>query len=200
MSIFSAIKKSHARAQEHKADLAQQKKKEQAAQRTPYRHVPTHAATDAFLSAPPSWRTEDHARIVDINHRRSAMAHAGYNMNIPGTPASLPRVSSGLSYVAYPNGSDVPPIPSPMAHPMTRHQPPTRAYSYAAPSAFLDQPRDSHFSVTPLGSTPDLSLGQSSNSKAKELTLMGTQHRYSHRTSSKGSSPAAFRRSLPISY
>ena len=75
MSIFSGIRKSRRQAKEHNAKLAEQKKLEE--EKVPYKHVPTHAATDAFASAPPSWREADRTRIVEQNRRRSAMAASG---------------------------------------------------------------------------------------------------------------------------
>lgn len=97
MSIFNSIRKSRQQAKEHMSKIAEQKKKED--EKEPYRHVPTHAAQDAFASAPPSWReTADRPRIIEQNRRRSAMAASGHHMNMP----SVPRVGSSLSYVSYP--------------------------------------------------------------------------------------------------
>ncbi|KAG6038389.1 hypothetical protein E4U41_004229 [Claviceps citrina] len=103
MSIFSSLRRSRQQAKEHNAKLAEQKKKEAA--QIPYKHVPTHAATDAFASAPPSWREADRPRIVEENRRRSAMAASGHHMNMPG----VPRVGSSLSRVSYP-GEDMTPV------------------------------------------------------------------------------------------
>ncbi|RDA85402.1 hypothetical protein CP532_1939 [Ophiocordyceps camponoti-leonardi (nom. inval.)] len=116
MSIFSHIRRSRQQAKEHTAKLAEQDKKAQQTQ-PPYRHVPTHAASDAFASAPPSWREHDRPRILEENRRRSALAAAGHHMNMPG----MPRVgASHLSLVSYP-ADDV--------SPMVRL---SRASSYAA--------------------------------------------------------------------
>ncbi|RCI10506.1 hypothetical protein L249_4334 [Ophiocordyceps polyrhachis-furcata BCC 54312] len=113
MSIFSHIRRSRQQAKEHAAKLAEQDKKAQQTQ-PPYRHVPTHAASDAFASAPPSWREQDRPRILEENRRRSALAAAGHHMN-------MPRVgTSHLSLVSYP-ADDV--------SPMVRL---SRASSYAA--------------------------------------------------------------------
>ncbi|KAK2594240.1 hypothetical protein QQS21_008019 [Conoideocrella luteorostrata] len=110
MSIFSSLRKSRQQAKEHNAKLAVQKKKEE--ELAPYKHVPTHAATDAFASAPPSWREADRTRIVEQNRRRSAMAASGHHMNMVGAP----RVGSSLAFVSYPAEDKSPMIRVPRAH------------------------------------------------------------------------------------
>lgn len=125
MSIFSSLRKSRQQAKEHNAKLAEQKKKEDA--QIPYKHVPTHAATDAFASAPPSWREADRPRILEQNRRRSAMAASGHHMNMPGAP----RVGSSLSRVSYP-GED-----------MTAEIRLPRAYSYTGVSPYNPSARES---------------------------------------------------------
>ncbi|KAM0321716.1 hypothetical protein ACHAQA_009955 [Verticillium albo-atrum] len=115
MSIFSNLKKSRQSAKEHnkkEADKAKEGEK-----KAPYRHVPTHAATDALAAAPSSWKQDDRPKILEQNRRRSAMAATGLGTKMPG-PGGLPRVASSLSHVTY---------PSVHANPM-RHLP--RAYSY----------------------------------------------------------------------
>ena len=129
MSIFSGIRKSRRQAKEHNAKLAEQKKLEE--EKVPYKHVPTHAATDAFASAPPSWREAYRTRIVEQNRSRSAMAASGHHMNMPG----VPRVGSSLSHVSYP-GQDVTP---------SARLP--RAYSYNGVSPYVMQGRDVVYSV-----------------------------------------------------
>lgn len=178
MSIFSNIRKGHARAKEHSAKLAEQKKREEESGKK-YRHVPTHAAADAFASAPPSWREEDRERIVDMNYRRSAMAHAGQqSFSTPGTP--LARVSSGLSYVSYaaPGDDDsVPPMPNTSAYPMARHLSSGRVYSYS-------------------GVSPSSSSGALLNSSAPDLSF--AHIRPVAVSSTKGSSSKApVRQSMP---
>lgn len=103
MSVFSKIKRSRQQAKEHNQKEADKAKKE--ATHAPYRHVPTHAAIDALSGAPPSWKHDDRAKIVDLNRRRSAMAASGRDMRMPGPPslAGLPRVASSLSHVSYPS-------------------------------------------------------------------------------------------------
>ncbi|KND88714.1 hypothetical protein TOPH_06626 [Tolypocladium ophioglossoides CBS 100239] len=145
MSIFSNLRKSRHQAKEHNAKLAGQQKKEQ--EKMPYRHVPTHAATDAFASAPPSWREADRPRIIEQNRRRSAMAASGQHMNMPG----VPRVGSSLSRVSYP-GEDV--------APMVRLP---RAYSYNGISPYPDRSREVVYSA------PDISLSQPASLKGKDV-------------------------------
>ncbi|PNP41638.1 hypothetical protein TGAMA5MH_06423 [Trichoderma gamsii] len=136
MSIFSRLKKSRQQAKEHNAKLAQQEKKEDEV-KTPYRHVPKHAAADAIASAPPSWREDDRQKIQEQNRRRSAMAaSSSHSMNMPG----MPRVGSGLSHVSYPTDND--------ATPMVRLP---RAYSYTGVS-----PYTSTHSRTTASSMPDV--------------------------------------------
>jgi hypothetical protein len=53
----------------------------------PYRHVPTHAATDALLGAPATWREEDKKAIQAQHQRRSQ-----YNMS--RNPSSLSNVTT----------------------------------------------------------------------------------------------------------
>ncbi|OAA60766.1 hypothetical protein ISF_05805 [Cordyceps fumosorosea ARSEF 2679] len=153
MSIFSHLRKSRQQAKEHNAKLAEQKKKD--SQRTPYRHVPTHAASDAISSAPPAWReVNDRPRIVEQNRRRSAMAAAGYSMNMPSTTTipAMPRVTSSLSYVSYPSGEASPHVGMP------------RAYS----SSSVHHPYGANREV--VYSMPDATLSQPSSWKGKEVT------------------------------
>lgn len=121
MSIFSRLKKSRQQAKEHNAKLATQEKKEDEV-KTPYKHVPKHAAADAIASAPPSWREDDRQKIQEQNRRRSAMAASSQSMNMmPG----VPRVGSSLSHVSYPTDQNV--------TPMVRLP---RAYSYTGISPY----------------------------------------------------------------
>lgn len=140
MSIFSSIRKSRQQAKEHKSKLAEQNKKEETQE--PYRHVPTHAATDAFASAPPSWRENmDRPRIMEQNRRRSAMAASGHNMNMPG----VPRIGSSLSYVSYP-GNQPPRMRMP------------RAYSAMAISPYSSGNRDIIYSIPDVAQSEPVSL------------------------------------------
>ncbi|KAL7788717.1 hypothetical protein V8C37DRAFT_411536 [Trichoderma ceciliae] len=135
MSIFSRMRKSRQQAKEHNAKLAELEKKEEG-EKVPYRHVPTHAATDAIASAPPSWREADRQKIQEQNRRRSAMAASGHHMNMPG----VPRVGSSLSHVSYPTDKN--------ATPMVRLP---RAYSYTGVS-----PYSASYSRDALHSMPDV--------------------------------------------
>lgn len=142
MSIFSSIKKSRQSAKSHSAKLAEQKKKEDDAAASKYRHVPTHAASDAFASAPPSWRDADRERIVEQNRRRSAMTASGQHMSMPGTP----RANSSLSFMAYPSdgtASPMPPMPRAYSHtgvPNFQNPGAGRESMYGSPQMAYSQP------------------------------------------------------------
>lgn len=158
MSIFSSLKKSRQLAQDHKAKLAEQKKKEAAESATPYRHVPTHAAADAFASAPPSWREADRARIVAENRRRSTMTNNSYHMSAPG----ISRATSSLSYVAYPvDGNGNPTIHLARAYSHTgvpTLQPNGREIMYGVPQMAYSQPyslKGKEATRWPIYETPD---------------------------------------------
>ncbi|KAG5951237.1 hypothetical protein E4U53_003518 [Claviceps sorghi] len=168
MSIFSALRKSRQRVKEHNAKLAEQKKKEEA--QVPYKHVPTHAATDAFASAPPSWREADRPRIVEQNRRRSAMAASGHHMNMPG----VPRVGSSLARVSYP-GEDLTPV---IRLPMT--------YSYSGVSSHNASARESREMVYP--AAQDMAYMQVSL-KGKEVPRVYDPQRISPTSSKSGPSP-----------
>ncbi|ATY61594.1 hypothetical protein A9K55_007721 [Cordyceps militaris] len=144
MSIFSHLRKSRQQAKEHNAKLAEQKKKD--AQAVPYRHIPTHAASDAIASAPPAWReVNDRPRILEQNRRRSAMAAAGFSLSTPSTTTipAIPRVTSSLSYVSYPSGEATPHVGMPRAYSSSsvhHAYPPGREIVYSMPDAALSQP------------------------------------------------------------
>ncbi|KAL9042490.1 MAG: hypothetical protein Q9214_003766 [Letrouitia sp. 1 TL-2023] len=70
MSIFSKIKGAKKAADKHKQEQASAEKRAQ----VPYRHIPTHAAVDALIGAPSSWREEDRAAIKHQHKRRSMMS------------------------------------------------------------------------------------------------------------------------------
>ncbi|KHN97066.1 uncharacterized protein MAM_05175 [Metarhizium album ARSEF 1941] len=167
MSILSHIRKSRQQAKEHNAKLADQKRKESA--QLPYKHVPTHAATDAFASAPPSWREADRSRIIEQNRRRSAMAASGFNMNMPG----VPRVGSSLSHVSYP-GQDVAAM---MGMP--------RPYSYVGTSP-LPGLRDSREVVY---AAPDMAYLHPGPLKGKEVSRLYDSQRISPASSKGDPSP-----------
>ncbi|GAP83562.2 hypothetical protein SAMD00023353_0200620 [Rosellinia necatrix] len=104
MSVFSIIKRGRAQAKAHSA--GQTDKKEVEAVKLPYKHVPTHAATDALATAPSSWKQDDRPRIREQNRKRSAMAANGASHGIP-------RVGSSLAYVSYPSVYANPVVPLP---------------------------------------------------------------------------------------
>lgn len=145
MSIFSSLRRSRQQAKEHSAKVAEQKRKEE--NRVPYRHVPTHAASDAIACAPPSWREQtDRPKILEQNRRRSAMAAAGFSMNVPG----IPRVGSSLSYVSYPVGDATPVVRIP------------RPQSYSSMYPY-------HGRGDVIYSLPDASHSEASSWKGKEV-------------------------------
>lgn len=173
MSIFSSIRKSRQQAKEHNTKLAEQKKQE--GDKVVYKHVPTHAAVDAYASAPPSWREADRPRIAEQNRRRSAMAASGHHMNMPG----IPRVGSSLSHVSFPTDD---------TSPMVRMRMP-RAYSYNGVSPYVPYPDRSR---DVLHSVPDLSYQQPASLKGKEVSRTpGSETPRISPTSSKGSSSVA---------
>lgn len=168
MSIFSHIRRSRQQAKDHNAKVAKQQEKED--DNIPYRHVPTHAATDAIASAPPSMREADRPKIKEQNRRRSALVAAqGLNVNL----SQSHRVGgSSLSHVSFPSGEATPVVP---------RMP--RAYSYNGYS----NERQGLYSV------PDVALSQPTSLKGKEVdrTLYGGSPHISP-SSSKGSFVVAY--------
>lgn len=174
MSIFSHIRRSRQQAKEHNARLAEQERKEH--QKVPYKHVPTHAASDAFASAPPSWRKADRQRIMEENRRRSAMAASGHHMNMPG----VPRTGSSLSHVSYP-GEDATPI---VGVP--------RAYSYNGVAPYADRNREVVYSVS------DICYPQPTSFKGKDMVrALGHDGQRLSPTPSKGSLDCRRTESVP---
>ncbi|KAL7916355.1 hypothetical protein GGI35DRAFT_35694 [Trichoderma velutinum] len=164
MSIFSRMKKSRQQAKEHNAKLAEQEKKE--VEKTPYKHVPTHAATDAIASAPPSWREDDRQKIQEQHRRRSAMAASGHHMNMPGAP----RVGSSLSHVSYPTDKS--------ATPMVRLP---RAYSYTGVSPYsASYSREMAYSMPDVGSQ---FAAYAASAKGKEVVRVSVTGYNTSRTS-----------------
>jgi hypothetical protein len=94
MSVFSKIKLSRKAAKEHKVKSAAKEADKSA--KLPYKHVPTHAAIDAFSGAPSSWKTEDLSKIKEHNKRKSQMVisrtHSSLSttsyMNVAGGPST----------------------------------------------------------------------------------------------------------------
>ncbi|KAL6862804.1 hypothetical protein ACO1O0_003042 [Amphichorda felina] len=155
MSIFSHIRKSRQQAKEHNAKLAEQQKKEKQ-ETMSYRHVPTHAASDAFASAPPTWReAADRPRIIEENRRRSAMGVNGSHTNMPGP--NFPRVASGLSYVSYP-GQENPRARMP------------RTYSYTGISPYPDSSRAIIHSIPNVAQFEPPCLKQDSPSESNSVS------------------------------
>lgn len=154
MSIFNSIRKSRQQAKDHMSKLAEQKKKEED-DKEPYRHVPTHAASDAFAAAPPAWReTSDRPRIIEQNRRRSAMAASGHHMNMP----SVPRVGSSLSYMSYPGPGAYSASSSSAAMASSGRMRVPRSYSAAGISPYPDGSRDIIYSIPDVAYSEPASL------------------------------------------
>ncbi|KAJ2984714.1 hypothetical protein NUW58_g5916 [Xylaria curta] len=134
MSVFSIIKRGREQAKEHSAKQADKQKEESV--KLPYKHVPTHAASDAIATAPSSWKHDDRSKIREQNRRRSAMAANG--MTHSHSHSALPRVGSSLAYVSYPSVYANPVVPLP------------KNYSYSSiPSSWRER----------MASTPEASEG-----------------------------------------
>lgn len=85
MSIFGKLRRAKQAADDQKdkkAAAADPKPKP-----APYRHVPTHAATDALLGAPATWREEDKKAIQAQHQKRS-------QHNLTRNPSSLSNVTT----------------------------------------------------------------------------------------------------------
>jgi hypothetical protein len=85
MSIWGKLRRAKRAADEQKdknSSAADSKAKP-----APYRHVPTHAASDALLGAPATWREEDKKAIQAQHQRRS-------QVNMSRNPSSLSNVTT----------------------------------------------------------------------------------------------------------
>ncbi|KAI1344974.1 hypothetical protein F5Y15DRAFT_13168 [Xylariaceae sp. FL0016] len=144
MSIFSLIKQGHAQAKEKKALEAEKAKQE--SKKPSYKHVVTHAATDAIATVPSSWKHGDRHKIREQNRRRTELALNGMS------PNTLPRVGSSLSSVSYPSVYANPIVPLPVN------------YSYSSiPSSWAE-----HFANLP--ENPDFSgRGRAWKGKEREI-------------------------------
>ncbi|KAI0843149.1 hypothetical protein F5Y06DRAFT_292135 [Hypoxylon sp. FL0890] len=105
MSVFSIIKRGRAQAKEHNAKKAEKAREE--AVKLPYKHVVTHAASDALAGAPSSWKDTDKPRIMEQNKRRTAIMDSETHM------AGMPRVGSSLSYGSFASVYATPVVPLP---------------------------------------------------------------------------------------
>ncbi|KAG9259191.1 uncharacterized protein F5Z01DRAFT_669913 [Emericellopsis atlantica] len=201
MSIFSHLRKSRQTAKEHNTKRAEQKQQEQSS--TPYRHVPTHAATDAYNCAPPAWReAADRPKIIEQNRRRSAMTPVSHHSSMPGP--NFQRVGSSLSNVSYPGQAT--------AGPSARLP---RAYSYTGVSPYVNGSRDIIYSIpdvnhsqpeglaerSPVESNSDstsshgdLELGTSRAHAASQPSSSAPSHRLHPRSRSRQASDASIDR------
>lgn len=94
MSVFSMIKRGRQAAKEHKATQAEKQKAQVV--KLPYKHVPTHAATDAMAAAPAAARMADREKILEQNRRRSAMTANGIGMSNHGSYSIMTPVRTGM--------------------------------------------------------------------------------------------------------
>lgn len=109
MSIFSQMKRAHKHKEQGLKPVEQSHEKPSS-----YKHIPTHAASDAITGSPASWDAKERSKIREENRKRSAMAAAqahAYHMNMP----SAPQGGSGSSSVAYTSGEVTPMVPPPGA-------------------------------------------------------------------------------------
>ncbi|KAH9909052.1 hypothetical protein F4778DRAFT_210761 [Xylariomycetidae sp. FL2044] len=118
-SFIQNVRKGRNQAKRHLAEKAEQAKHEQqeASTRLPYRHVPTHAYSDAISSAPPSWRDDDRTRIRELNRSRNEMMASGIDLVSPNVGSSLSVASYKTAYgtpiPVFPRNYDYPNVPSP---------------------------------------------------------------------------------------
>ncbi|KAK3390515.1 hypothetical protein B0H63DRAFT_117833 [Podospora didyma] len=179
MSVFSFIKRGRQAAKEHSAKKAEQEKKE--AEKTPYKHIPKHAAIDAVSGGPATWRDVDRQKIQEQNRRRSMMTANGVGMGGMMTPVhsshsvhsmpGLPRLNSALSHVSYPSAYASPVVQIP------------RNYSYSGvPPGWTHQGGEITFNPIDMG-------GMSTKGKEVERVLMDSGR------ASRSSSKMSVRRS-----
>ena len=101
MSIFGKLRRAKQAANEQKGkNVASAQSKPES---VPYKHVPTHAATDALLGAPATWREQDKKAIQAQNQRRSQY-HLSRNPSALSNVTTLNRdqsfTSTGFANVA----------------------------------------------------------------------------------------------------
>lgn len=104
MSIFTKLKLSKKAAKEHKQHEQEAAQKEDAPVKTPYRHIPTHAAVDALSGAPSSWKHDDRSKIKAEHSRRSLMSMSRSTSVLSGPAASgsaSPVLPRNISYSSY---------------------------------------------------------------------------------------------------
>ncbi|KAI1142997.1 hypothetical protein F5Y05DRAFT_408451 [Hypoxylon sp. FL0543] len=173
MSVFSVIKRGRAQAKEHNEKKAEKAKEE--AVKLPYKHVVTHAASDALSGAPSSWKDTDKPRIMEQNKRRTAMMDSGTNM------AGMPRVGSSLSYGSFASVYATPVVPLPRNYsynniptswrePLANFQDDRKSFAHSGSVAASKGKEPEHaqpfLSSTPF---PTLSPGKSSPTSSKDI-------------------------------
>ncbi|KAF7560514.1 hypothetical protein G7046_g3630 [Stylonectria norvegica] len=108
MSILSQIR---GRKTPKESDNKSADKKKEDGPPAAYKHVPTHAASDAITGAPSGNRKQDKTKIREANRNRSAMAAAhshAQHMGGMASPGSSHNMHSGLSSVTWPSGGTTP--------------------------------------------------------------------------------------------
>ncbi|KAM7206887.1 hypothetical protein V8F20_002593 [Naviculisporaceae sp. PSN 640] len=171
MSVLSFMKKSRQAAKEHAAKQAEKAKAEQT--KTPYKHIPSHAAIDALSGGPATWRDADRPKILEQNRRRSAMTASGLGMSGTMTPVhqGMPRVSSSLSHVSYPSAYASPHVHIPRAY----------SYSSMATPGWSQYGGEVNYTPMPLAGVPAVS------GKGKEVERIMVDSGRASRASSHGS-------------
>jgi hypothetical protein len=94
MSIFGKLRRAKQAANDQKGKNAASTQAK--AESVPYKHVPTHAATDALLGAPATWREQDKKAIQAQNQRRSQY-HLSRNPSALSNVTTLNRDQSFTS-------------------------------------------------------------------------------------------------------
>jgi len=152
------------------------KQKEEAVAKTPYKHVPTHAAVDALSGAPSTWKVDDRSKIREHHKRRSQMvisrtgsslSNVSY-MNAAAGPSSMPPLPRNSSYSSYnptwfDRGGDV------YYANEQKRQRPSRNHSY----------HDSGIGPSPLASNLQ-SEGTSSSNSMQHITNAAFQSQVDH--------------------
>jgi hypothetical protein len=176
MSVFSKIMMSRKAAKEAKEQKTVVKQKEEAVAKTPYKHVPTHAAVDALSGAPSTWKVDDRSKIREHHKRRSQMvisrtgsslSNVSY-MNAAAGPSSMPPLPRNSSYSSYnptwfDRGGDV------YYANEQKRQRPSRNHSY----------HDSGIGPSPLASNLQ-SEGTSSSNSMQHITNAAFQSQVDH--------------------
>ena len=91
MSIFGKLRRA-----KQAADTQKDKKAESKTEPAPYKHVPTHAATDALLGAPATWREQD-KKAIQAQHQRRSQYNLSRNQSSLSNVTTINRDRSLIS-------------------------------------------------------------------------------------------------------